>query len=55
MTYQPEWRAEDERRMRMLDYLFFVDGRDDKSHPDHALYTGLAEKYRGTEHYGKEI
>lgn len=29
----------------MLDYLYFRDGRDNPDHPQHSLYTGLAQKY----------
>lgn len=33
-------------RSRFLEFLYKLDGRDDTSHPSHALYTGLAEAYR---------
>jgi len=26
--------------------LFFLDGRDQLSHPQHGLFTGLANKYK---------
>ena len=29
-----------------LNRLYFIDGRDQKSHPHHGTFTGLAEKYR---------
>ena len=29
-----------------LERLFFIDGRDKPEHPQHGLFTGLAEKYR---------
>lgn len=32
-----------------LEAWYRDDGREDKSHPMHALYTGLAEKYRQQE------
>lgn len=33
-------------RTRFLEYLYQVDGREDPTHPNHALYTGLAEECR---------
>ncbi len=47
MTYQAQWRAEDEHRVRVLDCLYLIDGRASKSHPMHATYTGLWIKYEG--------
>ena len=32
-------------RTMWLEELFFLDGRDQISHPWHGLFTGLAEKY----------
>ena len=32
-------------RTLWLEELFFLDGRDQISHPMHGLFTGLAEKY----------
>ena len=32
-------------RMLWLEELYFLDGRDQISHPMHGLFTGLAEKY----------
>ena len=29
-----------------LNRLFFIDGRDQPTHPHHGTFTGLAEKYR---------
>lgn len=46
MTYNPEWRAEDEKRVRTLECLYMVDGRHDPKHPDHMTFTGLWQKYR---------
>ena len=46
MTYQLEWRLEDEARVAMLDVLYDIDGRQDRSHPQHSTYTGLWEKYK---------
>jgi hypothetical protein len=46
MTYQPEWRAEDEQRIRVLEALYVADGRANKEHPDHSTYTGLWQKYK---------
>ena len=37
-------RVESKRQER-LESWYEQDGRSDKSHPMHALYTGLAEKY----------
>ena len=33
-------------RMVWLEELFFLDGRDQISHPQHGLFTGLANKYK---------
>ena len=33
-------------RQMWLEELFFLDGRDQISHPQHGLFTGLAAKYR---------
>jgi hypothetical protein len=32
-------------RVLWLEELFFLDGRDQISHPMHGLFTGLSEKY----------
>ena len=36
-------------RTMSLEELFFLDGRDMISHPQHGLFTGLANKYRNLE------
>ena len=36
---------EQEARQALLDSWYEQDGRHDPAHPDHCLYTGLAEKY----------
>jgi hypothetical protein len=46
MTYQLEWRAEDEQRIQTLEALYVADGRANKEHPDYGLYTGLWEKHK---------
>lgn len=33
-------------RTRFLEYLYRLDGRDNPSHPNHALYSGLMQEYR---------
>ena len=33
-------------RVEWLEDLYFLDGRDDPSHPFHHTYTGLALRYR---------
>ena len=33
-------------RTLWLNELYFLDGRDQISHPQHGLFTGLAEKYQ---------
>ncbi len=33
-------------RMAWLKELYFFDGRDQISHPQHGLFTGLANKYK---------
>ena len=44
--------AEDVPAMRKkqawIDALYKFEGRDDKSHPMHGLYTGLAKKHSNT-------
>ena len=45
MTYDPAWRAQDERRIEHLEKLYRLDGRQHKCHPLHDMYTGLALKY----------
>lgn len=47
MTYQPEWRQEDEQRVRSLECLYIIDQRDKADHPLHHTYTGLWQQYRG--------
>jgi hypothetical protein len=53
MTYQPDWRQEDEQRVRSLECLYIIDGRGRKDengkyiHPMNNTYTGLWLKYRG--------
>lgn len=32
-------------RVRFLEYLYRLDGRDNPEHPDHCLYTGLFQKH----------
>ncbi len=36
---------EEQKRQDRLDSWYEKDGRHDKSHPLHSLYTGLASKY----------
>lgn len=36
-------------RQAWLVELFFLDGRDRKDHPQHGLFTGLAQKYQALE------
>ena len=33
-------------RQAWLEELYFMDGRDQLSHPQHGLFTGLAQKYQ---------
>ncbi len=47
MPYQPEWREEDEQRVRSLECLYIIDQRDKVDHPMHHTYTGLWLQYRG--------
>lgn len=37
--------AEQNARQELLESWYVQDGREDPSHPLHASYTGLAEKY----------
>ena len=36
-------------RQKWMEELFFLDGRDMISHPQHGLFTGLAAKYQNLE------
>ena len=36
-------------RALWMEELFFLDGRDMISHPQHGLFVGLADKYRNLE------
>lgn len=45
--YNPEWRYEDENRVRSMECLYIIDQRDDPKHPHHMTYTGLWQQYRG--------
>jgi hypothetical protein len=40
---------EEQRRQDRLESWYEQDGRSDKNHPMHALYTGLAGKYMNKE------
>jgi heat shock protein HspQ len=33
-------------RQEYLEWIYKLDGRDQKSHPMHGLYTGLEEQYK---------
>lgn len=33
-------------RAAVMEWLYCLDGRQEPTHPDHSLYTGLAGKYR---------
>ena len=48
MPYNPDWRPEDEQRVRSLECLYIIDQRDKFDHPLHNTYTGLWLKYRGS-------
>ena len=39
---------EDQARQEKLEQLYIDDGRKDKAHPMHGLYTGLWESYMAT-------
>ena len=43
--YDPFWKEEDEKRVLEMEKWYELDNRSDPSHPLHALYTGLNEKY----------
>ena len=43
--YDPFWKEEDERRVLEMEKWYEEDNRSDPSHPLHALYTNLNEKY----------
>lgn len=45
MTYNPQWRAIDERRVEHLEKLYRLDGRQHDCHPLRGTYTGLVTKY----------
>jgi hypothetical protein len=39
-----KWAEEQRQRTLRLDRLYVLDGRHHSDHPQHGLYTGLAEK-----------
>jgi hypothetical protein len=41
--------AEEQKRQDRLESWYEQDGRNNKSHPMHSLYTGLADKYMNKE------
>ena len=41
--YKPEWRKEDEQRVKDLEAWYKLDGRD-KDHPHTGTYTGLYQE-----------
>ena len=41
--------AAQKARVLWMEELFFLDGRDMISHPQHGLFTGLAAKYQNLE------
>ena len=56
--YNPEWRKEDEQRVKELDLWYKLDGRD-KDHPNTLVGTAGYKKYaqkmaRGSE-WGKQF
>lgn len=51
MTYDPAWRAQDECRIKHLESLYRLDGREQNDHPLHGNYTGLLEKYGPMENW----
>lgn len=44
---QAELVAEQQARVDRLEELFVADGRDQPTHPQHGLYTGLVVEERG--------
>ena len=49
MAELQNWQAvvHEDDKQEYLDWLYQLDGRDQKSHALHGLYTGLAIKYKG--------
>lgn len=43
-TYQTEWIEEDRKRVKRLNELYDLDGRDDPNHPHAHTYTGLYQE-----------
>ena len=43
-SYKPEWRKEDEQRVKNLDLWYELDKRDSKDHPHRGTYTGLYQE-----------
>tara|TARA_Y100001973_G_scaffold46219_1_gene68910 strand:+ start:342 stop:524 length:183 start_codon:yes stop_codon:yes gene_type:complete len=46
MSYDTRWIKEDEKRMKLLNIWYLEDGRNNPDHPQHGVFTGLAEKYK---------
>ena len=42
--YNPQWLAEDRQRVLDMEHWYLLDGRHLHSHPQHGIYTGLADK-----------
>tara|TARA_R100000781_G_scaffold2892_2_gene4381 strand:- start:234 stop:488 length:255 start_codon:yes stop_codon:yes gene_type:complete len=51
ISYQPEWRKEDEERGLRMERLYILDGRHRPDHKLRGLYTGLNAKGEELENY----
>ena len=49
MSELKNWQlvVREDDKQEFLDWLYLLDKRDNKSHPLHSSYTGLAQKYKG--------
>ena len=45
-TYGATDTVANSNRQAWMEQLYFLDGRDMASHPQHGLFSGLAEKYQ---------
>jgi len=43
-SYNPQWLLEDKQRVLNMERWYVLDGRHLPSHPQHGIYTGLADK-----------
>ena len=45
-SFGRDWIQENERRVKLLNIWYLEDGRENPNHPQHGLFTGLAQLAR---------